>query len=144
MGIIAEFKQFIQRGNVIDLAVGVIMGAAFGKIVNSLVTDILTPPIGFFTGGVKFTELSFKFPPKTISVPDVKNPGAMTEMVLDPPVIEYGKFLQASFDFLIVAFCIFLLVKAMNYLQKKKEAAPPEPTTTEKLLMEIRDELKAK
>jgi large conductance mechanosensitive channel len=144
MGIISEFKQFVQRGNVIDLAVGVIMGAAFGKIVNSLVSDILTPPIGFLTGGVKFTELSYKFPPKTLSVPDVKNPGAMTEIVFDPPAIEYGKFLQASFDFLIVAFCVFMLVKGMNYLQRKKDAAPPEPTATEKLLMEIRDTLKAK
>jgi large conductance mechanosensitive channel len=144
MGMIAEFKQFIQRGSVVDLAVGVIMGAAFGKIVNSLVADILTPPIGFLTGGVKFTDLSFKFPSKTISLPDLENPGQFVEKVLDPPVIEYGKFLQATFDFLIVAFCVFMLVKGMNYLQKKKEAAPPEPTPTEKLLMEIRDTLKAK
>ncbi|MFO0919372.1 MAG: large-conductance mechanosensitive channel protein MscL [Planctomycetaceae bacterium] len=144
MGIISEFKQFVQRGNVVDLAVGVIMGAAFGKIVNSLVTDILTPPIGFLTGGVKFSELSYKFPPKKISVPDVKNPTEMVELVIDPPAIDYGKFLQATFDFLIIAFCVFMLVKAMNYMQRKKDAAPPEPTLTEKLLTEIRDELKAK
>ena len=144
MGVVSEFKQFVQRGNVIDLAVGVIMGGAFGKIVNSLVSDVLTPPIGFLTGGVKFSELSFKFPAKKISLPDLEHPGQFVEAVLEPPEIAYGKFMQATFDFLIVAFCVFLLVKGMNYLQRKKDAVPPEPTPTEKLLMEIRDTLKAK
>lgn len=134
MSLIKEFKEFAMRGNVVDLAVGVIMGAAFGKIVNSLVTDVLTPPIGYFAGGKKFEELTYEFP--KISVAGVE---------LAPPTINYGKFLQASFDFVIVAICIFILVKAMNALMKKKAEAPkpPEPTPSEKLLTEIRDLLKA-
>jgi large conductance mechanosensitive channel len=134
MSLIQEFKEFAMRGNAVDMAVGVIMGGAFGKIVSSLVTDILTPPIGYFTGGIKFQELAYKFPKTTVVGID-----------LDPPTINYGKFLQASFDFLIVAICIFLLVKAMNAAMKKKVAAPkpPDPTPSEKLLSEIRDLLKA-
>ncbi|HET6426209.1 MAG TPA: large-conductance mechanosensitive channel protein MscL [Planctomycetaceae bacterium] len=135
MGIISEFKQFVQRGNVIDLAVGVIMGAAFGKIVNSLVTDVLMPPIGFLVGGVKFTDLKFALPANPL------NPK------LEPATINYGNFLQTTFDFLIIAFCIFMLIQAMNKMKKKQDAGaapPPEPTTQEKLLMEIRDLLKVK
>lgn len=145
MSIIAEFKQFVQRGNVIDLAVGVIMGAAFGKIVNSLVADVLMPPIGYVIGGIKFTDLKLKLPGSPIQVPDPAKAGEFK--TLDPATINYGNFLQTTFDFLIIAFCIFLLVKGMNALQKKQDAAPPPPpesTTTEKLLMEIRDALKAK
>jgi len=134
MGMIQEFKEFAMRGNVVDLAVGVIMGGAFGKIVSSLVADVLTPPIGYLTGGIKFEELAYKFPKMAVGGID-----------LDPPTINYGKFLQASFDFVIVALCIFLLVKAMNTIMKKKAEAPkpPEPTASEKLLTEIRDLLKA-
>jgi large conductance mechanosensitive channel len=135
MSLIQEFKEFAMRGNVVDMAVGVIMGGAFGKIVSSLVTDILTPPIGYVTGGIKFEDLAYKFP--KMSVGGVE---------LDPPTINYGKFIQASFDFLIIALCVFLLVKAMNHVLRKKAAAPkpPEPTASEKLLTEIRDLLKAK
>jgi large conductance mechanosensitive channel len=134
MSLIQEFKEFAMRGNVVDMAVGVIMGGAFGKIVSSLVADILTPPIGYATGGIKFQDLAYKFPKTSIAGIDV-----------DPPTINYGKFIQASFDFLIVAICIFVLVKAMNSLMAKKAAAPkpPEPTPSEKLLTEIRDLLKA-
>jgi len=138
MSVISEFRQFIQRGNVIDLAVGVIMGAAFGKIVNSLVADVIMPPIGYFIGGVKFTDLKYKMPP----LPELLNADPKAE----PATINYGNFLQITFDFLIIAFCVFLLVKGINALQKKKEqaATPPELSTTEKLLIEIRDSLKAK
>lgn len=137
MGIASEFKAFIQRGNVIDMAVGVIMGSAFGKIVNSLVTDLLTPPLGYLTGGVDFKNLSVKLTP-----PPLVDGSAAT-----PVEIKYGSFLQVTFDFLIIAFCVFLIVKAMNSLKKKeaaKPAAPPEPSTQEKLLTEIRDLLKAR
>jgi large conductance mechanosensitive channel len=134
MSLVQEFKEFAMRGNVVDMAVGVIMGGAFGKIVSSLVADVLTPPIGYFTGGVKFEELAYKFPKL-----------AVAGVELEPPTINYGKFLQATFDFLIIAICIFLLVKVMNTLMKKKAAAPkpPDPTPSEKLLTEIRDLLKA-
>ena len=134
MSLVQEFKDFAMRGNVVDMAVGVIMGGAFGKIVSSLVADILTPPIRYLTGGIKFQDLAYKFPKTSVAGID-----------LDPPTINYGKFLQATFDFVIVALCIFLLVKAMNTLMKKKAAAPkpPEPTPSEKLLTEIRDLLKA-
>jgi large conductance mechanosensitive channel len=134
MSLLQEFKEFAMRGNVVDMAVGVIMGGAFGKIVSSLVADILTPPIGFLTGGVKFDKLEYKFPQVTV-----------LNATLEPVTINYGKFLQATFDFLIVAFCIFALVKVMNSLMRKKAEAPkpPDPTPTEKLLTEIRDSLKA-
>lgn len=147
MSIISEFKQFIQRGNVVDLAVGVIMGAAFGKIVNSLVADVIMPPIGYVIGGVKFTDLNFKLPTLTVKVPDPAKAGEFVDKTLDPATINYGNFLQTTFDFLIISFCIFLLVKGINSLQKKKEAVPPtapELTLSEKLLTEIRDALKAK
>lgn len=147
MGLVAEFKQFVQRGNVVDLAVGVIMGGAFGKIVNSLVTDVLMPPIGYIIGGVKFTELKLPLPAISIPIPDPNQPTRMITKTLEPATINYGNFLQTTFDFLIIAFCIFMLIKAMNSMKKKQEtgaAPPPEPTTQEKLLMEIRDLLKAK
>lgn len=141
MSVINEFRQFIQRGNVIDLAVGVIMGAAFGKIINSLVADVIMPPIGFLVGGVKFTDLKFKLPVPSEVLEQMRKINDKFE----PPTINYGNFLQTLFDFLIIAFCVFLLVKGINALQKKKEeeAKPAEMSTTEKLLVEIRDSLKA-
>lgn len=137
MSIASEFKAFIQRGNVVDMAVGVIMGGAFGKIVNSLVADVLTPPLGYVTGGVDFKSLSAKMTPPTL----------VDGAAATPVEIKYGLFLQATFDFLIIAFCVFAIVKAMNHLKKKedaKPATPPEPTAQEKLLTEIRDVLKAR
>ncbi len=133
MGLISEFKTFISRGNVIDLAVGVIIGGAFGKIVTSLVADIVMPPLGLVLGKVNFTDLKL-----------VIGPGAGPGK---PPVtINYGNFLQTSFDFFIVASAIFLLVQAVNRLQRREAVAPsPEriPTPEETLLTEIRDLLKA-
>lgn len=137
MSIASEFKAFIQRGNVVDMAIGVIMGGAFGKIVNSLVADVLTPPLGYITGGVDFKNLSAKMTP----------PALVEGAAATPVEIKYGLFLQATFDFLIIAFCVFAIVKGMNHLKKKEAAAPaapPEPTAQEKLLTEIRDVLKAR
>lgn len=137
MSIASEFKAFIQRGNVVDMAIGVIMGGAFGKIVNSMVTDLLTPPLGYITGGVDFKNLSAKLMP-----PVLVDGSAAT-----PVEIKYGIFLQATFDFLIIAACVFMIVKVMNRLKQKedaKPAAPPEPSAQEKLLTEIRDLLKAR
>lgn len=147
MSLISEFKQFVQRGNVVDLAVGVIMGGAFGKIVASLVADVLMPPIGYVIGGIKFTDLKIKLPPLTIRVPDPNMPTQMIDKTLESATINYGNFLQTTFDFLIIAFCIFMMIKAMNTLKRKEEAAPvvpPEPSAQEKLLVEIRDLLKAR
>lgn len=142
MGLFKDFKDFAMRGNVVDMAVGVIMGAAFGKIVSSLVSDVLMPPIGYLVGGVKFTDLKFKFPALSIPGMDGKSPA----MVFDPPTIEIGKFLQATFDFIIIAFCVFLLVKAVNYATRKKaeDPKPAELSPQEKLLTEIRDLLAQK
>jgi large conductance mechanosensitive channel len=128
---IQEFKDFAMRGNVIDMAVGVIIGGAFGKIVSSVVNDIIMPPIGWLIGGVNFSDLKFKLPP---------NP-------LDPTInatINYGVFLQMLLDFIIVAFCVFLLVKSINRISKKKKVETPAPSNEEKLLTEIRDLLKNK
>lgn len=134
-----EFKAFAIKGNVIDMATGVIIGGAFGKIVSSLVDDIIMPPIGYLIGGVNFTELKYTLP--ALEVEGVK---------LDPATINYGNFIQTALDFIIVAFCIFMLLKGVMKLTKKKEeeaaaepAAPAGPTQ-EELLSEIRDLLKEK
>jgi large conductance mechanosensitive channel len=135
-----EFKEFAMKGNVMDLAVGVIIGGAFGKIVTSLVDNILMPLVGVFTHGKNFNDyfvLLDKSKGEFATLTEAKAKGVA--------VFAYGAFIQSIIDFLIIAFCIFLLVKFMNRLTKKKEeapAAPPEPTAQEKLLMEIRDELK--
>lgn len=146
MGMISEFRQFIQRGNVMDMAVGVIMGAAFGKIVNSVVADVIMPPIGYLIGGVNFRELKYTLPKIGVPVPNPEKPGEMMTATLPETAITYGNFLQTTFDFLIIAFCIFLLIKGMNRLNAKKAEEPPKPAEMppqEKLLMEIRDLLKA-
>jgi len=138
MGLLKEFKDFAMRGNVIDLAVGVIIGGAFGKIIASLVADIIMPPVGLLIGGVNFTDLKW----------EMKAPAFVGGVKKAAVTLNYGNFLQVTFDFLIVAFCIFLFVKGMNSLSRKKEeaAAPAvtEPTKEELLLTEIRDLLKNK
>ena len=132
-----DFKAFAIKGNVIDMATGVIIGGAFGKIVSSLVDDIIMPPIGYLIGGVNFTDLKFELPKVTVE-----------GVELAPATINYGNFIQTSLDFIIVAFCIFMLLKGVMKLSKKKEeeAAPAAPTgpTQEELLAEIRDLLKEK
>ncbi|MBQ4633706.1 MAG: large-conductance mechanosensitive channel protein MscL [Prevotella sp.] len=133
-----EFKEFAVKGNVVDMAVGVIIGGAFGKIVTSVVNDIIMPPIGWLIGGVNFSELKYSLPAKEIN-------GELVEAT-----VNYGAFLQTILDFIIIAFCIFMLIKGINKLRAEKEEAPaepeaaPEPSNEEKLLTEIRDLLKNK
>ena len=127
MGLLKEFGAFIKRGNVMDLAVAVIVAGAFGKIVSSFVADILMPPVGLLTGGIDFTARKLKI----AGTPEA------------PVTINYGTFFQAIFDFLIVALAIFIVVKAINSMKKKEAAAaPPAPSNEEVLLTEIRDILK--
>ena len=133
MGLIQEFNSFAVRGNVIDMAVGIIIGAAFGKIVSSLVEDVIMPPIGLAIGGVDFSDLAVTMKAASGGVPAV--------------MLKYGKFVQTVLDFSIIAFAIFVLVKGVNTLKKKEEAAPSVPAGPSKeeiLLSEIRDILKAK
>lgn len=130
MAIGKEFKEFAMRGNVVDLAVGVIIGAAFGKIVTSLVNDIIMPPIGYLTGGIDFKNLSVLI-----------KKGDPTKKIADV-AINYGNFINTVIEFLIIAFCIFMMVRVINSLKKPEEPAPvvdPEPTKEEVLLTEIRD-----
>ena len=133
MGIIHEFKEFAMRGNVIDLAVGVVIGAAFGKIVTSLVDKIIMPPLGWLIGNVDFSGLAWTLVPAHDNAGGAKVPAV---------VIGYGDFINTVVQFLIVAFAIFLLVKVVNRLARKKPAAPPAPSEEVLLLREIRDTLK--
>lgn len=136
--VIQEFKQFAMRGNVIDLAVGIIIGGAFGKIVSSIVADIIMPAVGLLVGGVNFTDLKIT----------LKHAIMEGDKVITPAVtINYGNFIQTTFDFTIIAFSVFLLVKGVNSLSKKNEeapAAPSAPPADLQLLTEIRDLLKDK
>lgn len=133
MSMVQEFKTFAMRGNVVDMAIGIIIGGAFGKIVSSVVADVVMPPIGILIGGVDFTSLALT----------LKEAAGETAAV----TLNYGNFVQTVFDFLIVAFAIFMMIKGMNTLKKKEEAAPaapPAPSAEEKLLTEIRDLLRQK
>ena len=136
-----EFKEFAMRGNVIDLAVGIIIGAAFGKIVTSFVNDIIMPPIGLLMGNVDFSNLfvNLDMAATYASVAEAETAGA--------PIIKYGIFINTIIDFVIVAFAIFLVIRAINRFRRKQEAAPPPPppppSAEEKLLTEIRDLLRA-
>ena len=136
MGLLGEFKEFAARGSVIDLAVGVIIGASFGKIVTSLVDQVIMPPIGLLLGGIDFAKLEW-----------VLKPEDPATAAIEKVAIQYGAFINALIQFLIVAFVVFLLVKAINRLRRQQAAAPEAPvapTATEALLAEIRDELKAR
>lgn len=128
MRLLTEFKQFAMRGNVVDLAVGVIIGAAFNKIVTSLVADVIMPPIGMLLGGVNFTSLKL-----TLAAP---LPG------MQPATLNYGAFIQTVVDFTIVAFAVFLLIKGINALNRKEQASPAAPPQDVALLTEIRDLLR--
>lgn len=134
MGFIKEFKEFAVKGNVIDMAVGVIIGGAFGKIVASLVNDIIMPAVSVITGGVNFKDLKIVLSP------------AVPEKEIAEVAINYGMFIQNIFDFLIISMCIFVMIKGINSLKKKEQAPeePAEPSNEEKLLTEIRDLLKKK
>jgi large conductance mechanosensitive channel len=133
MSIMKEFKEFAVKGNAVDMAVGIVIGAAFGKIISSLVADVVMPPIGILVGGVDFTKLAITLKEKVGDVPAV--------------TLNYGSFIQTVVDFTIIAFAIFMVIKLINKLKKQEKAAPappPEPTKEELLLTEIRDLLKAK
>jgi len=138
MGMLGEFKEFAVRGNVADMAVGIIIGAAFGKIVSSAVNDVIMPPIGMLMGGVDFSDLFVNLSDgEYASLEAAKEAGAAT--------INYGVFVNTILDFTIVAFCVFLLVRGMNHLKRKEAAAPAEPPAPPKeqlLLEEIRDLLR--
>ena len=132
MSIVKEFKEFAVKGNMMDMAVGIIIGAAFGKIVSSLVADVIMPPLGLLIGGVDFSAMGVVLKEGLGNTP--------------PTMLRYGVFIQALFDFLIVAFAIFMMVKGINRLRRKTEeapAVPPPPPAQEVLLSEIRDLLKA-
>lgn len=138
MGMLKEFREFAMRGNVVDLAVGVVIGAAFGKIVASLVNDVIMPVVGWMIGGVNFSDLAI-----TLKEASVDPAGAEAAAV----VIRYGTFLQTVVDFTIIAFAIFVAVKVINALKRKQEAvpaAPAEPSDEVRLLTEIRDALRSR
>lgn len=141
MSFIQDFKAFALKGNVVDMAVGVIIGGAFGKIVTSIVNNIIMPPIGVLTGGMDFTDLK-------LVLKDAVKEG--DQVVSEAVTLNYGQFIQDVVDFLVIAFCIFLMVKGIAALSRKKEEKPaepapaPEPSAEEKLLTEIRDLLKNK
>jgi len=131
-----EFRDFAMRGNVLDMAIGVIIGGAFGKIVSSLVSDVLMPPIGLLLGKVDFSSLF-------LNMSGTPQPSLAAAKAAGAPTLNYGVFLQSVFDFIIIAFVIFMLVKQVNRFKKEAPPAPPTgPTNEEKLLMEIRDVLK--
>jgi len=131
MGMMKEFKEFAVKGNVVDLAVGVIIAGAFGKIVSVFVAKIVTPPLGLLMGGVDFNKLGY-----------VLNQAAVDAGTAEPVLLGYGEFFQTILDFIIVAFAIFMVVKGINASKKKEEAAPAAPPKNEVLLEEIRDLLK--
>lgn len=135
-----DFKTFAVKGNAVDMAVGVIIGGAFGKIVTSIVNDIIMPPVGWLIGGVSFTDLKYEMPPSLFATEE-----------MEPVTINYGNFIQTTIDFIIVALCVFLIVRGIMKLSEKKKKeeaapaappAPPAPSAEEKLLTEIRDILK--
>ncbi len=133
MGLIQEFKEFAIKGNVMDMAVGIVIGAAFGKIVSSFVADVIMPPIGVLIGGVDFSNLALTIKEASGDTPAV--------------VISYGRFIQTAVDFTIIALAVFIVIKGINSLKRKKEAVPepsPKLSTQEALLVEIRDLLKNK
>ncbi len=132
-----EFKEFALRGNVIDIAIGIVIGAAFGKIVSSFVDHMLMPPIGLLLGNVDFSDLY-------INLDSAAYPTAEAAREAGAPIIQYGVFINTLLDFVIIAFAIFLVVKAMNRLKRRQQAPPPAPPAKEEILLtEIRDLLKA-
>jgi large conductance mechanosensitive channel len=137
MGMLKEFKEFAVKGNMVDLAAGVIIGGAFGKVVSSLVSDILMPPLGYLIGGINFTDIKIHLKAPVL---------ALSGKVLDEVTINVGNFIQSLVDFTIIAFAVFLLVKGVNRLNRTAAEVPavPAPTLQEELLAEIRDLLKKK
>lgn len=145
MGFVKEFKEFALRGNLIDLAIGVVIGGAFGKLTTSFIGDVVMPPIGKLMGNVDFSQLKYVMQAGVAEVKD--SSGAVITPAVAEVAVKYGAFLNTVIDFLIVAFVMFMVIKAMNRMKKKQEeapAAPPEPSKEEVLLSEIRDILKSK
>jgi large conductance mechanosensitive channel len=136
MGMVQEFKEFAVKGNIMDLAVGIIIGGAFGKIVSSVVADVIMPPIGLVLGGLNFTDIKIKLKDAALD-PSGK-------ILHDAVTLNIGNFIQALVDFGIIAFAVFLMMKAINSINRKAAIADPAPTRQEELLMEIRDLLKKK
>ena len=147
MGLMQEFKTFAMRGNVIDMAVGIVICGAFGKIVSSFVADVIMPPLGLLLGKVNFTDLAITLKE---AVPAIVENGKEVQAAVAAVTLNYGKFIQTAVDFVIIAFAIFMVVKAMNSLKRKAAEAPkappapPAPSKEEVLLTEIRDLLKNK
>jgi large conductance mechanosensitive channel len=139
MSLLKEFKEFAMKGNIVDLAVAVVIGGAFGQIITSLVNDIIMPLVGLLTGGINFSDKKIVLQPATLD--------AAGKVIKPENALTYGVFIQSVISFLIIAWAIFLCIKAINQLKRKKEeapAAPPAPSAEEKLLVEIRDILKSK
>jgi large conductance mechanosensitive channel len=142
MSMLKEFREFALKGSVVDLAVGVIIGAAFGAIVSSLVDDIVMPPIGLALAGIDFSSLKLVLHPATAAAGTEGQPGYVA--ATPETAVNYGKFINAAIKFIIVAFVLFFIIKAMNAMKRKQAAAPVEPPADVKLLTEIRDLLKAR
>jgi len=136
MGMLSEFKEFAMRGNVIDLAVGVVIGGAFGKIVTSLVNDVVMPVIGKLLGGVNFSDLAVMLTPAQVGADGTETAAAV--------LLKYGAFIQSIIDFTLIALAVFMAIKLINRLQRKREEAPPAPSPEVALLTEIRDALKSR
>jgi len=136
MGFISEFKEFVSKGKVIDLAIGVVIGGAFQKIISSLVSDVIMPPLGILIGGVNFREIKFVLKHAVID--------ASGKIISEPVTLNAGLFVQTVFDFLIIAFSVFIAIKAINRFNKRKEGKAISMTNEEKLLTEIRDLMKNK
>jgi large conductance mechanosensitive channel len=144
MSVVKEFKEFAMRGNIVDMAVGIIIGSAFGKIISSIVSDVLMPPIGMAIGRVDVKDFKLVLQK---AAPAITENGLVVKQAINEVALKYGMFIQTIIDFLIVAFCIFMVVKLMNRLKKKEEEKPATPATPSKeeiLLTEIRDLLKEK
>lgn len=139
MSIVKEFKEFAMRGNIVDMAVGIIIGSAFGRIISSVVSDVLMPPIGMAIGRVDVKDFKLVLQK---AVPAITDGGIVVKQAVAEVALKYGMFAQTIIDFLIVAFCIFLVIKVMNRLKKKEETKPAAPSNEEILLAEIRDLLK--
>ncbi len=143
MSMMKEFKEFAMKGNLVDIAVAFVMGAAFGKIVTSFVDGIIMPLVGMLTGGIDFTQKVWVLKP---AIPEVKDAaGTVVTPTIAEVAIQYGAFITNVFDFIVVAFCVFLVIKGINKMKKEAPAAPAapaEPSSTDKLLIEIRDSLK--
>ncbi|MBL7764944.1 MAG: large-conductance mechanosensitive channel protein MscL [Chitinophagaceae bacterium] len=139
MGFVKEFKEFAIRGNLVDLAVAVVIGGAFGKVISAFIDGMVMPAVGMLTGGVDFNDKKLVL---KAAVAELKNADGSVVPAVPEVAIQWGSFVTVSIEFLIIAFVVFLVIKAMNKMKKKEEAAPAAPSSTDALLMEIRDALK--